>query len=109
MPNPADTTASLESRAKAYLDINCAVCHQPNGPTPTNMDLRYVTSLAGMNILGVPSTQSSGTRLVGGSHSSSDLWVRASSTGTNRMPPLGVQLIDTQALEMLAAWIDGIQ
>jgi hypothetical protein len=27
-----DTTESLERRARAYLDINCAHCHSPGGP-----------------------------------------------------------------------------
>ena len=35
-------TASLEERAKAYLDINCAHCHQPQGSAKNSgLDLRF--------------------------------------------------------------------
>jgi hypothetical protein len=53
MPKPADAGASLESRAKAYLDTNCSVCHRPQGLTPVNTDLRHDTALSQMNIVGV--------------------------------------------------------
>ena len=47
MPDPADTTASLNNRARAYLHTNCSQCHRPSGPTPSTMDLRYTTPLSG--------------------------------------------------------------
>ena len=49
MPDPADPTADLADRARAYLHTNCAQCHQPGGPTPVNLDLRYTTALANTN------------------------------------------------------------
>lgn len=108
MPNPTDSSASLESRAKAYLDTNCSVCHRPQGGTPVNMDLRYGTALSQMNIVGVASS-GGGTRVVAGNHGASDLWLRASSTGANRMPPLGVSATDTQGINLLRDWINSIQ
>ncbi len=53
MPDPTDTGADLGDRARAYLHTNCAACHQPGGPTPTDLDLRYTTALANMNACGV--------------------------------------------------------
>lgn len=32
---------SVEDRVRAYLDVNCAVCHQPGGPSRGNFDLRF--------------------------------------------------------------------
>lgn len=110
MPNPSNTTATLESRAKAYLDTNCSVCHRPGGPTPLNMDLRYSTPVAQMNIVGVAAslpTASGALRVAPGNHAESDLWKRAASIdSTIRMPTLGSTLVDEQAIKLLADWID---
>src|SRR5204862_352545 len=45
-PKLADESASLEARARAYLDVNCAICHHPGGPAPGSMDMRIETPLA---------------------------------------------------------------
>jgi mono/diheme cytochrome c family protein len=112
MPSPADASASLEARAKAYLDSNCSNCHQPNGGTPvSDMDLRWDTSVAGMNIVGTPAALNAGaTRIVAGNSGGSDLWQRVqSSNPARRMPPLGVQTPDSAGLQVLADWIDGLR
>ena len=108
--DPASTSGSLESRAKAYLDTNCSICHRPSGPTPVAMDLRYATALADMQLLGVANQGSvSGVRVVPGNHTGSLLWQRANSTvGNVRMPPLGVQMVDEAGLQLLANWIDAL-
>ncbi|MET0540696.1 MAG: PQQ-dependent sugar dehydrogenase [Variovorax sp.] len=109
VPNPTDASASIESRAKAYLDTNCSICHQPGGPTPVDMDLRYATSLSDMNIVGVATSQSAGTRIAAGNPGSSDLWQRVQSSDANRrMPPLGVQVVDQEAVQLLSTWITGL-
>jgi uncharacterized repeat protein (TIGR03806 family) len=112
MPNPTDATASLEARARSWLDTNCSMCHQPNGSTPiSDMDLRYTTSLAGMNIVGTDAAATSGVkRIAPGDPAGSDLWQRMQSTEpSRRMPPVGVQLIDQEAVELLSGWITSVQ
>jgi uncharacterized repeat protein (TIGR03806 family) len=111
MPDPRGTAGSVETRAKAYLDTNCSICHLPGGPTPVAMDLRYATALADMQLVGVANQGSvSGVRVVAGNHTGSLLWQRAGSTAGNvRMPPLGVQMVDEQGLQLLANWIDALQ
>ncbi len=44
--NWQDTSASLESRARSYFDINCAHCHIPGGfcENESTLDLSYETS-----------------------------------------------------------------
>ncbi len=50
MPDWTDISVSLEDRSRAYLDVNCAHCHQPGGSYNVNFgdkfDLRYETSFA---------------------------------------------------------------
>ena len=112
MPDPSSASASLESRAKAYLESNCSNCHRPGGPTSVNMDLRYSTAVAEMNAVavaaGIP-TASGALRIAPGNHASSDVWRRATSTSTTRMPPLGTTLVDEQGLQSLSAWIDSLR
>jgi uncharacterized repeat protein (TIGR03806 family) len=111
MPAATDATASLEARAKSYLDTNCSICHLPGGPTPVAMDLRYTTAVANMQLVGVANQGSvGGVRVVAGNHAGSLLWTRAASTATNvRMPPLGVQMVDEAGLQVLADWIDALR
>ena len=48
LPDYTDAAASPEERARAYLDINCAHCHNPQGwdeVSGRDMDFRYATPL----------------------------------------------------------------
>ena len=53
-PSP-DDESTLEARARAYLDVNCAVCHRPAGPAPGSLDLRASVPVPAMNVVGVAS------------------------------------------------------
>jgi mono/diheme cytochrome c family protein len=112
MPDPRDSAAPLTERARAYLDSNCSNCHRPNGPTPVNMDLRYGTALDATRLINVAPEASSSNgvvRIRPGDHAASNLWQRVQSTGSNRMPPLGVAVVDAEAVQLLSTWIDGLQ
>jgi uncharacterized repeat protein (TIGR03806 family) len=112
LPDPSSSSASLESRAKAYLESNCSNCHRPGGPTPVNMDLRYGTAVAAMNIVGVAAglpTTPGALRIAPGNHTASDMWRRATSTTSTRMPPLGTTLVDDAGLQSLSGWIDSLR
>lgn len=48
VPDYEDSDLSLDSRARAYLDINCAHCHNPGGwdeASRPDLDLRFETPL----------------------------------------------------------------
>ena len=105
-------SASLEERARSYLDANCAQCHQPGG-VGTTFDARYDTPLASQNITNYPATISLGLDnacIV----KSKDVWrsVLLYRVNTNaaaiKMPPLARNLIDTNAVQVFADWINSL-
>ena len=112
IPDPAGT-APLAERARAYLHTNCAYCHQPGGPTPTSMDLRYTNALGATNTCDVAPTLSdlgiADARLVApGAAARSVIVARMNRTGTDAMPPLGRHVIDTAGVQLITSWIDGL-
>jgi mono/diheme cytochrome c family protein len=104
---------SLEARARAYLHVNCAVCHTRNGPTPVDMDLRFGTLVGDMRVcevlakegdLGIPDAR----RLYPGTPQLSIISRRMHLTGPGRMPPLGPQLVDEEGVALIDAWISSL-
>jgi len=110
-------TASLEARARSYLDANCAQCHQPGGTGPT-FDARYDTPLVNQNITNYPALFSLGfdhNKII----TPKDIWrssihyrmnfVDPTNAASNiQMPPLARNIIDTNAVAVIAAWIDSL-
>ena len=106
-----DTNASIASRARTYLAVNCSQCHQPGGPTPVNLDFRFDTADASMNAIGVVPTAGSlglaNARIIArGAKESSVLWERMRRLDGNRMPPLGTHRVDQAAVDLIGQWID---
>jgi uncharacterized repeat protein (TIGR03806 family) len=109
--DPADTTAPIEARARAYLDANCAICHRPGGPPPTAIDLRYGIALGSMNIVDVTPTAGDlglvNARIAAsGSKERSVLWERLRRLDATRMPPLASSVPDPAGVALIGAWID---
>ncbi len=109
-PQPTDELASLEAHVRAYLDVNCAMCHQPEGPGNAGVDLRFETVLADTGMVGGELTQGDlgvpGSMVVRpGDPERSGLWARMASTGTGRMPTIASNVVDTEALGMIGDWI----
>lgn len=54
IPNYKDASLSIEERGRAYLDLNCASCHNPSGWSESiekGYDFRYETPLENTKIL----------------------------------------------------------
>lgn len=108
-----DTNATLASRARAYLAVNCAQCHRPNGPTPVNLDFRYDTAAGALNAINVVPTQGTlglaNARIIApGVKENSVLWERMRRLDGTRMPPLGTHRVDQEAVQVLGDWIDSL-
>jgi hypothetical protein len=107
-----NTSASLQDRARSYLEANCVQCHQPGGTGPT-FDARFDTPLVNQHITNYPALFSLGVDracIV----KSQDIWrsvllSRINSTNsTIKMPPLARNLIDTTAVQVMTDWINSL-
>jgi glucose/arabinose dehydrogenase len=102
--------APPEVRVRSYLDANCAVCHQPGGPSRGWFDARFSTPLAKQNLINGELVAGdlgiSGARVVvAGSPEKSILYQRLKRTDFFRMPPVSVNDEPSPALEVMARWI----
>ncbi len=106
-----DTNYSIELRSRSYFDANCAHCHRPGGVSAL-FDMRFDTPLVNQglingfaaNTLGI----TGGKIIVPGSTNKSVLFQRDSSLGTIQMPPLAKNVVDTNAMAVIAAWINSL-
>lgn len=106
----AATNAPIEVRARSYLAANCAGCHQPNGPSGMDWDARFLTPTAQSKLINAPPKHPLGNpnlRLVApGKAGDSILVTRVSTNAPLRMPPLGSNLLDRDAIELMTEWIN---
>ena len=107
---------SIEERARAWLDINCAHCHRSGGPAETsglhlNLEELNPTKL-GVFKPPVAAGRGSGGRLyniVPGHPEKSIMEFRINSTDPGiMMPELNRKLVHEEGLNLIRAWIRGI-
>ena len=119
MPSAAawdDESASLEERARAYLDINCAHCHSPVGAADTSglfLDVDTpVGPLYGICKSPIAAGSGSGGRLfdiVPGEPDESILVYRMESTDpASMMPELGRSLSHDAGVDLISEWIESL-
>ena len=113
LADPANASAPIHARARAYLHTNCSQCHRPTGPTPVDIDLRNGTALQTMAACNVtPSAGDlgiAGARVVArGDAAHSVLSARDGRRDANGMPPLASNLVDAQGVALVTAWINGL-
>ena len=112
-----DDASSLESRARAYLDINCAHCHNPVGAADTSsLFLDQSTDIgASFGVCKPPVAAGAGTggRLVDifpGKPEESILAYRMESTDpAAMMPELGRSVTHAEGVDLIAQWIESLE
>lgn len=108
LAHPTNETASLEWRARSYLEANCSFCHQPGG-TVASWDGRFSTPTRLANLInGTPNDYlgNPNNRLITpGSTNLSIIHTRMNTRGPLGMPPLASSLVDTNGVALLARWI----
>lgn len=109
LAHATNTAVSLEQRVRSYLQANCRQCHFPGGTTPAPWDARVFTPLSAAGIVdGVLVNTMGDTNNVvvrPGELTNSMLHRRIALRGATQMPPLGSNLVDTQGVALVAAWI----
>jgi uncharacterized repeat protein (TIGR03806 family) len=108
-----DTSATLDARAAAYLEVNCAHCHNPRGPASNSglwLDHGQPDPVArGLRKHPVAAGRGSGNRdydIDPGNPENSILLYRMASTDPGvAMPELGRATAHDEALALLTEWI----
>ncbi len=107
------TSGTLDERARAYLQVNCAHCHNPDGPAHTSgLDLRYAqTDPAQWGVLKRPVAAGRGGSnldfdIVPGHPEQSIIPYRMNSANPGEMmPELGRSVTDQRAVSLIRDWI----
>ena len=89
---PDDESASLEDRARGYLHVNCAHCHQPKGwsrPADEGLDLRYEVPFANTGI-------------------SNKLGALRRNVQSGEMPFIGTTLKHSEGVELLVSYFNAL-
>lgn len=105
-----DTEATLDQRVRSYLGANCSYCHQPDGTGYGHWDGRFSTSWEDTGLINGPLIRDLGdprNRVIRpGNVGQSMIYARISELGVRHMPPLGTEVLDTNAIALLQAWIN---
>lgn len=111
-----DPNATLDEKARSYLDNNCAYCHQPATGNRADFDLRLFNTLSQTGLLTaginqtIPAMAPDQQIVFPGDASKSQLYHRANSLDPGiMMPPLAKGIVDTEGVALLEAWINQLQ
>ncbi len=95
LPEWTNTNNDILNRGRAYIDINCAHCHNPGGSvTNFGLDFRFETPFSETGIYANRGEIESRTQ---------------SNIPTFRMPQLGRTIIHEEAVTMLLEYLDAIE
>jgi uncharacterized repeat protein (TIGR03806 family) len=113
-PVPAAPTDQLEVRARAWLDVNCSMCHRKQSIAPGALSFDFHTPLKEMRLLDAKAQQGQlspqGTPLVTpGDIHASELERRLTHRGPRQMPPLATNLIDDRGVAVIRRWIESLK
>ncbi|MEO1416954.1 MAG: LamG-like jellyroll fold domain-containing protein [Bacteroidota bacterium] len=109
-----DETLPLEDRARSYLDMNCAYCHQPGNAFQALFDARLSTPLENQGYIYGP-LYATGDEdelrvIVPGDLDNSYLYQRLAAVHDQlAMPPLAKNLMDSSGVELIAEWINSME
>jgi len=116
-PTIDDGTASLDTKARAYLASNCSSCHRPGGAAfNSGLFLEYENDDdASLGIFKRPVAAGAGAGgleydILPGDAENSIMYYRMNSSEVEvRMPELGRELIHEEGVELIKNWINNLE
>jgi len=103
-----NSTVSLATRSRSYIDANCAHCHRPGG-VRANFDARYTTPLEEQGIIyGALDSYINGPEdrvIKPGDVLHSLMHNRPNRVGALQMPPLAKNVVDQPAMNTISNWV----
>jgi uncharacterized repeat protein (TIGR03806 family) len=114
LPDPYDPSQNLDTRVRAYLQVNCSACHVEAGGGNSKMNLSFGTATNQMNIFGArPQHDTFGINnamlIAPGDPDRSILLQRLKRRGRGQMPPIVISTVDEQAVTLIRDWIQGMK
>ena len=108
-----DRSASLEERVASYLDANCMNCHRPGANIPAAFDARYGLAWKDRRMIDAPTmSDAQGVNrprvVAAGDPGRSMLYRRMVEPERFKMPPVGRNVVDTEAAGAIRTWIEGL-
>lgn len=110
LANPQDATATVDSRARSYLHGNCAHCHRKWGGGNAEFHLLAVHPLSETGTVNVKPGQGNfgledARYIAPGKPEQSLVAFRMNKTGLGRMPHVGSNVVDRDAVKLVEQWI----
>jgi uncharacterized repeat protein (TIGR03806 family) len=110
---PAMPKGDTTKLARVWLEVNCAMCHRPEGIAPLEHDLRYHAAPEKLNL--IQKVAKMGQRratdsvlIEPGQPDRSELLFRIGRRGDWQMPPLATRLVDPRGYEVIRKWIESL-
>ena len=107
--DPHDSLYNLTDRARSYLDVNCGICHSPQGESITMFYLRRHYSLEDAKAFNKVSIGTFGMQdphlIVPGDPYGSIILYRIGKLGNARMPYVGSRVVDPAGFVLIHDWI----
>ena len=110
LSDPYDSKGDLTDRARSYLHVNCAHCHQFGAGGTADIEVRHSIPLDKTKIVDVRPVQGTFAMadariLAPGDPYRSVLFYRMSKLGPGRMPHIGSEVADERGLRLIHDWI----
>jgi uncharacterized repeat protein (TIGR03806 family) len=109
IPDAYDVDGKLDARARAYLHVNCSVCHVSDGGGNARFESNYFQELEKTKLTEPAIHGTFGLTdakiIAPGDPFASVLFYRLSKWGRGRMPHVGSNLHDERGLDLIYDWI----